>query len=105
MDNTATNLVARDDTMLGICQALAEDFGFNPLYLRIALSVPLLWSPTLAVGAYAAMGVLVLFSRLVFPNPKPAAAAAAAAPAEPQAEAKAPVEIDMISRQLLPLAA
>lgn len=111
-----TNLIARDDTMLGICQALGEDFGFNPIYLRILISVPLLWNPAISLGAYATLGVLVLFSRLVFPNPRivPAAAAEAVLPAEAvAAPVPAPVSvpapaqgaIDKVGRQLLPLAA
>ncbi len=104
MNDRSTNLIARDDTMLGICQGLGEDFGISPTYLRLALSVALFFNPLAAVGAYLALGVLVFASRLLFPNPK--VAPVAAAPAEvPAVPARAPVEIDLISRQLLPLAA
>ncbi len=104
MEDRNTNLIARDDTMLGICHGLGEDFGFSPNWIRLALSVGLFFNPVGAIGTYLALGVLVLFSRLVFPNPK--VAPAAAAPVEaPAAPAPAPVEVDLISRQLLPLAA
>ena len=83
MDETHTSLIARDDTFLGVCQGLGEDFGFNPVYLRVALSVGLLWNPPVMLGIYAALAVVVLFSRLVFPNPRIAAATAAAAAAVP----------------------
>ena len=106
MEDTHTNLIARDDTMLGICQGLGEDFGFNPVWLRVALSVSLLWKPEVVFAVYGALGVVVLFSRLVFPNPKIVPAPALAAPAELPAPAPArPPEGDKISRQLLPLAA
>ena len=111
MEDTHTSLIARDDTMLGICQGLGEDFGFDPLYLRVALSVSLLWNPAVVFAVYAALGVVVLFSRLLFPNPRMAPAAAAAtaaeAPAEVASPAPAPVAAaeDRIGRQLLPLAA
>ena len=76
-------LLTRDDTFLGICEALGEDLGFNANILRIALAVSLLWNPLAVLGLYAALGLVVLVSRLLFPNPKPAAAAQAEpAPAE-----------------------
>ena len=36
MQTTQTSLIARDDTFLGVCQALGDDLGFNPLWLRLA---------------------------------------------------------------------
>jgi phage shock protein PspC (stress-responsive transcriptional regulator) len=84
MENTQQSLIARDDTFFGVCQGIGEDFGFNPTYLRVALGVALLVNPPVVLGTYAGLGVLVLFSRLVFPNPRIAAAdtGAEAAPAE-----------------------
>jgi phage shock protein C len=111
MEDQHTNLIARDDTFLGVCQGIGEDFGFNPLYLRVALSVSLLWNPETVLGAYAALAVIVLFSRLVFPNPRRELAAAAAvepvAAIDPPAPlpAPGPAELDKVGRQLLPLAA
>ncbi|HEY0113719.1 MAG TPA: PspC domain-containing protein [Allosphingosinicella sp.] len=89
---------ARPDTMLGICQALGDDFGFNPIFLRIALGVPVIWFPWQAIGAYLALGVLVLVSRFVFPSPRPAAA-----PAEAEKVAAEPVEAR--EPEALPIAA
>jgi hypothetical protein len=73
----------------------------------VALSVSLLWNPAAVFAVYGALGVVVLFSRLVFPNPKIVPAPAFSAPAEAPAPAPAPaaLEGDKISRQLLPLAA
>ena len=53
------------DNMIGICHAIGEDFGFNPLYLRIALAVTLLFSPEAMLVAYGSGGLLVLASRLL----------------------------------------
>jgi phage shock protein C len=81
------NPFTREDTLFGVCQALGEDFGFNPVLLRVALCAGLFLNPFLAVGGYAAAGVIVLFSRLVAPNPrqpKAAAPADAAIEAAPQ---------------------
>jgi phage shock protein PspC (stress-responsive transcriptional regulator) len=109
MKDTNTGLIARDDTMLGICQGIAEDFGFDPVWLRVALSVSLFWSPALAFAAYGALGGVVLLSRLLFPNPRTAAAATVQARlgvAKASAPAPAPArEQDKVGRQLLPLAA
>ena len=65
-----TNVFARDDTFFGVCQAIGEDLGFNPNYLRIAFALPLLYAPVATVGAYFALALLVLLTRLVLPNPR-----------------------------------
>lgn len=67
-------LPLRSHTILGVCEAVGEDFGFNPTFLRVPLAAIVLYSPMLAIGAYLALGAVVLLSRLLFPNPKPAAA-------------------------------
>lgn len=73
----------RDDTMLGVCQAVADDLGFNPLWLRLAFTLPLFWNPVLVVEAYLALGVVVLASRLLFPSRSKQVAAAAEPRHEP----------------------
>ena len=70
MDKTQTNLIARDDTFFGVCQAIGDDLGFNPLWLRLALAVGVLWNPTAIIAIYAGLGVVVLASRLMFPAAK-----------------------------------
>ena len=70
MQSADSNLLTRDDTILGVCQALGDDFGFNPLFLRIAFSLPLIWNPVVAVGAYLALGVAVMVSRLLVREPR-----------------------------------
>ena len=64
-------LPLRSHTILGVCEAIGEDFGFNPIFLRIPFAASVLWSPTWAIGAYFALGLLVLASRLLFPKAKP----------------------------------
>ncbi|HKR23723.1 MAG TPA: PspC domain-containing protein [Allosphingosinicella sp.] len=86
MQTARQNLFMRDDTFFGVCEALGEDFGFNANYLRVALGVSLLLSPVAMIGAYAAGAVVVMFSRLVAPNPR-FAKASAGEPARAQIEA------------------
>jgi phage shock protein PspC (stress-responsive transcriptional regulator) len=81
MHEPQPSLIARDETLLGVCAGLGEDFGFNPVWLRIVLAVGLLWNPTAIVATYFGLGVVVLFSRLLVPNRRTAAAAPAAAAA------------------------
>jgi phage shock protein C len=74
------SLFAREDTFLGICEGLGEDTGIPPLLLRLALALSLFWSPAAAIAAYLALGVVVLASRLLFPERRIVADAPAAAP-------------------------
>ncbi len=86
MQTSSTPVYARDHTLLGICEAIGEDFGFNPLFLRVPLAVCLLLNPTAVFGTYFGLGLIVALSRFLAPNPRPAAAAAQAAAAEAPAE-------------------
>lgn len=61
-------LPLRSHTILGVCEAIGEDFGFNPIFLRVILAAMVLYSPMIAIGSYFALGALVLGSRLLFPN-------------------------------------
>lgn len=78
-------LPMRTHTIFGVCEGIGEDFGFNPLFLRVPLAAIVLFSPMLAVGAYLALGLIVFASRLIFPRPR-MVASDVAAPA-PAAEA------------------
>lgn len=82
MQTSQPSVFARDHTILGVCEAIGEDLGFNPILLRVPLSVCLFFNPWAVVATYAALGVLVAFTRLVAPNPKTVAAEAAPAPVE-----------------------
>ena len=63
-----TNLILRNDTILGVCEALGQDFGFNPNWLRIAFCAPIYWNPGLVLGVYLGLGLLVAASRYAFPD-------------------------------------
>jgi phage shock protein PspC (stress-responsive transcriptional regulator) len=73
------SVLTREDTLLGACYALGEDFGFNPTWLRAAFALGLFLSPVAAIAGYAGCAVLVLVSRLVAPDP-----------ARPETEAEEP---------------
>lgn len=79
-------VLAREDTMLGICEALGEDFGFNPTFLRVALALLLFWSPLAAIGLYLGAGALVAMTRWIAPNPRPVAKPMLAQDEEEEAE-------------------
>lgn len=68
-------LPLRSQTLLGVCEAIGEDFGFNANYLRVPLGAIVVFNVWAAVGAYLALGVIVLASRMLFPKAKPARAA------------------------------
>lgn len=75
-----TALPLRTHTILGVCEAIGEDFGFNPLYLRVPIAMVVLFNPTYAVVGYFALGLIVLASRLLFPNAAKAKPSAISAP-------------------------
>lgn len=85
MDSENTNLFQRRDTFFGICEAVGQDFGFNPLWLRLAFVAPLFFFPVQTFAGYFGLGLVVLASRLLFP----AKTAAAAQPALSAVEASA----------------
>lgn len=68
-------LPLRSHTILGVCEAIGEDFGFNPVFVRVPLAATVLWSPMWAVAAYLGLGLIVLASRMLFPKAKTVAAA------------------------------
>jgi phage shock protein PspC (stress-responsive transcriptional regulator) len=80
-EQTYTPLPLRAHTILGVCEAIGEDFGFNPVLLRIPLAASVIISPIIAISAYLALGAAVLASRYFFPRPK------APTPSESQTEA------------------
>lgn len=98
--NAATSLIARDDTILGVCEALGQDFGFNPVFLRIAFALPVMYAPLPTIAAYLALGAVVMISRLLAPRPRRALAPQPAGARAPAAAAEA--DQDQLS---LPLAA
>ena len=65
-------LPLRNHTILGVCEGIGEDFGFNPVWLRIPLAASVIWNPAIAFGVYFGLGAVVLVSRLLFPKAKDA---------------------------------
>jgi len=92
MQTVQPSPIARDHTLLGVCEALGEDFGFNPFYLRLPAAVLLLWNPTVIVAVYLAVGMLVATSRFLVREPRAPRAEAfepvAVAEAAPEQEAQ-----------------
>ena len=72
MTSITTPLTLRNDTLLGVCEAIGQDFGFNPLYLRLAFIAPLFLAPAASIAAYLGLGVIVAATRLTVRD-KPAA--------------------------------
>jgi phage shock protein C len=68
MTTARTNLFLRNDTILGVCEAIGQDFGFNANWLRVALCAALFFSPVAAVAAYFGLGALVAVTRWVAPD-------------------------------------
>jgi len=81
-------LPLRSHTIFGVCEAIGEDFGFNPILLRIPLAASVVVSPLMAIAAYFALGAAVLVSRLLFPRPKNVAPVEQAEPANEERELK-----------------
>jgi phage shock protein C len=77
-------LPMRSHTILGVCEAIGEDFGFNPTFLRIPFAASMLLSPSWGIATY----LVVFGSRLLFPRSKSATAetVGTAAPANEQRE-------------------
>ena len=63
-----TNLLLRNDTILGVCEALGQDFGINPNWLRVAFCAPIVWNPAAVIGLYLGLGLVVAASRYAFPD-------------------------------------
>ena len=63
MSNQIANESPRDN-LFGICHALGQIFGFNPLYLRVALLVGVMLDAEVSLIAYFGAGIAVLVAKL-----------------------------------------
>lgn len=61
-------LPLRGDTFLGVCEAIGQDLGFHPNWLRIPFAALILWNPVVIVGLYLGLGVVVAAARWYFPS-------------------------------------
>lgn len=69
--------IRRPHTILGVCEALGDDFGFNPVYLRVAFAAGLFFSATWVIAAYLGLAAIVAVSRWASPVPSAQPVAAA----------------------------
>ena len=67
-------LPARDDTLLGICQAIGDDLSFNPDWLRVSLAASLLWDARVMIAGYLAAGLMVAMVGWLVPSRRAPAA-------------------------------
>ncbi len=67
-DYFRNNVAFRNDTILGVCEALGHDLGFNPNFLRVPLGAGIIFAPVTMLGIYVALGVIVFVSRTFFPD-------------------------------------
>ena len=56
---STTPLPLRSDTILGVCEAIGRDFGFNPTWLRLAFIAPIFFAPVATIAAYLGLGMVV----------------------------------------------
>ena len=68
---TQTPLPLRNDTILGVCEAIGQDFGISPLWLRLAFVATIFFAPIAGLATYLGLGVIVAATRFMAPN-KPA---------------------------------
>ena len=52
------------DNLLGICHALGETFGFNPLFLRVALLIAVMINAEATLITYLVAGIAVAIAKL-----------------------------------------
>ena len=76
----------RGDTILGVCEGIGQDLGFNPLYLRLVFATLFYFDPAMVVGSYLALGAGLAIARWLYPVPAAPVAQAARDPAAPTAD-------------------
>lgn len=86
MHTVPPSLIARPHTVLGVCEGIGEDLGFNPVILRIVFAAGIFFAPIAVIGTYLALGVVVAVSRWAFPVSYATAAPQIAVQANDQAE-------------------
>jgi phage shock protein C len=63
-----TPLPLRSDTILGVCEAIGQDFRVNPLWLRLALVATIFFAPIAGIATYLGLGLVVAATRYFAPN-------------------------------------
>jgi phage shock protein PspC (stress-responsive transcriptional regulator) len=77
-DDSRTPLPLRRDTFLGVFEAIGQDLGINPNWLRIPFAALILWNPEVIIGLYLALGIVVAATRWFFPAERKAESRAGA---------------------------
>lgn len=95
-ETKTTNLMLRNDTILGVCEGLGQDLGINPNWLRIGFCAPIFWNPALVIGVYLALGVVLAVTRFAFPD-----RTIAVHTGKPAVEARANAGVDEQERELI----
>ena len=65
---TREPLHRRNDTFLGVCEAIGEDFRIPANLLRLAFAGLFFFQPMGAIALYAVLGLGVFASRKLFPK-------------------------------------
>jgi len=89
-----TPLPLRGDTFLGVCEAIGQDLGFHPNWLRIPFAALILWNPVVIVGLYLGLGAVVAAARWYFPAEQQQEAAKPSAAAQAEAAAANSEELE-----------
>jgi phage shock protein PspC (stress-responsive transcriptional regulator) len=98
-EQAPTNLMLRGDTILGVCEALGQDFGISPTWFRVAFCAPIFWNPVLVISAYFGIGLLVAASRFAFPDRT--VGVHTSAPAQPAVDTAAAASDEVQERELI----
>jgi phage shock protein PspC (stress-responsive transcriptional regulator) len=61
-------LPLRNDTILGVCQGLGEEFGFHANWLRVPIAGLVMFNWVAAFAIYFALGVALMIARLLYPR-------------------------------------
>jgi phage shock protein C len=64
MSNQTAPAQSPRDNLFGICHALGDIFGFNPIYLRVVLLVVVMLNAEVALIAYFTAGIAVMAAKL-----------------------------------------
>lgn len=73
----------RNDTFLGVCEAIGEDFGVPANLLRLAFAGLFFFQPIGAIALYLLLGLAVMVSRKLYPSVRAEASPILAVPPAP----------------------
>ena len=63
------SLIRRQHTVLGVCEGIGEDLGFNPVVLRILFAGGVYFAPLAVIGTYFFLGGALALARWAYPVP------------------------------------